>query len=51
MKNTDDYKRKSSCATAKLTFFAVSKDESQRRTLVNLRRMHCMYCRMPRGTS
>ena len=43
---------KPSRSTTKLTLFTVSKDKwTQRRTLVNPWRMHCMYCGMPKGTS
>jgi len=53
MKNADNLfvtQRKPSCATIKLMLFAVSKlNGSQRKTLVNPRRMHCMYCGIPKG--
>ena len=46
------FEGKPSCATAKSTLFAVSKDEwDTRRTLVSPRRMHCTYSGMPKGTS
>ena len=50
MKNTDGfyYEGKPSHATTKLTLFTV---ETQRRRLVGPRRMHCMCCSMPKGTS
>ena len=49
-KNMDDfrYEGKPSRATSKSTPFA--DNGTQRRTLVSPRRMHCMYCGMPKGT-
>ena len=51
MKNMNDfhYEGKPSCAIAKLTLFAVSKDEWD--TKEDTQRMHCTYCGMPKGTA
>jgi len=55
MKNTEFFrymKRKPSHATTESILFAVSKDEWDiKRALVIPRRMYCMYCGMPKGTS
>jgi len=42
-------KRKPSCAATKLTLFAVEKNGTP--GTVTPRRMHYMYCGMPKGTS
>ena len=55
MKNMDDfrYEGKPSHTTAKSTLFAVSKDEwdTNEENGKSMKRMHCTYCGMPKGTS
>ena len=54
MTNTDDfhYKGKPSRAIAKLTLFAVSKDEwdTKEDNGKSMKNASCMYCGMPKGT-
>ena len=53
MKNMDDFCFEGATCNHQIDTFLLSAkmNWTQRRTLVSPRRMHCMFCSMPKGTS